>query len=97
MKNIDVINAFVSGATSGKTKNLRIEGNFLMNYNTCIAEREVVGNRSEYILNMTKYSVSTSTIQNQVKRELYNAIDVMEITDVPMGSQCLSKKNRGLY
>ena len=66
MKNIDVIKLFVNGATKGKTKNLFIDGDNLINYSTIIAKRT----NSGFEVNSTKYSVSTSTIQNALKREL---------------------------
>lgn len=66
MKNIDVIKLFVNGETKGKTKNLKIEGNDLINYSTIIARRTEKG----FEVNSTRYSVSTSTIQNALKREL---------------------------
>lgn len=97
MKNIDVIKAFRNGATSGRTKNLKIDGNFLMNYNTCIAEREVLSTHSEYTLNMTKYSQSTTTIQNQMQREFDDVINVTELTEVPINSQCLTMVSRDFY
>ena len=92
MKNNDVIKMFVSGSEKGKTKNLRIEGNRLMNYDTCLAEREVLSTHTEYVLNMTKYSQSTTTIQNAMQREFYDVIDVMEITGVPIGTKSLLRK-----
>lgn len=63
MKNVDVIKNFVNGSTKGKTANLYIEGDKLFNYNTCIAQRV---DNNNMIVNMTKYSTSTSTIQNKL-------------------------------
>lgn len=63
MKNVDVIENFINGRTNGKTKNLRIEGDKLFNYDTCLAERV---NNKNMIVNLTKYSSSTSTIQNKL-------------------------------
>jgi hypothetical protein len=91
MKNIDVIKAFRNGHIKGQTKNLRIEGNRLMSYNTCIAEREVLSTHTEYTLNVTKYSQSTSRIQDAMLREFYDVIDVTELTGIPMGSWSLLK------
>lgn len=68
-KNIDVIHAFINGADKPKTKNLRIEYNKLINYNTVIAECD--GN--QWIVNVTKYSQSTTTIQNALIKEMSNA------------------------
>ena len=73
MKNIDVIKLFVSGATKGKTKNLYIDGDRLINYSTVIAKR--VG--GVFYVNGTKYSHSTSTIQGALKVELqHNYIEI---------------------
>lgn len=74
MKNIDIIKKFVNGETKGKTTNLYIQGDSLINYSTIIAKRTDKG----FLVNSTKYSQSTSTIQNALKRELqgnYTEID----------------------
>lgn len=84
MKNNDVIKSFVNGATSGKNHsgNLRIEGNKLIHYCTCIAERYATG----IIVNVTKYSVTTSKIQGLVK---YHANRVIEVEGSIMGTNSL--------
>ena len=92
MKNIDVIKKFIAGGTSGGTKNLRIEGNRLMNYDTCIAEREVLPSHDEYVLNMTKYSSSTSTIQNAMLREFDSVMDVTVVEGVRIDTQHLIRQ-----
>lgn len=63
MRNVDVVKAFVAGAEKGRTKNLKIDGNYLINYNTVIARR--IGEM--IFLNKTKYSVTTSRIQNMIR------------------------------
>lgn len=76
MKNIDVIKSFISGEVKGKTKNLFIKGDNLVNYSTIIAKRT---NKGLIEVNNTKYSQSTSTIQNALKRELQaNSIQYIE-------------------
>ena len=92
MKKIDVIKEFVAGGTEGSASNLRIEGNRLMSYNTCIAEREVLPSHDEYILNMTKYSKTTTTIQNALLREFGNVMDVTEVVGVPISTQQLIRQ-----
>lgn len=83
MKNTDVIQMFIDGASKGKTKNLRIEDNKLVNYDTTLAQWE--GN--EMIVNMTKYSQSTSIIQNQLLHKLQGTYTRFEIVDnIMMGS-----------
>lgn len=63
MKNLNVIENFIKGNTKGKTANLYIVGNKLLNYNTVIAIRK----DSKIILNSTKYSQTTSRIQNMIR------------------------------
>ena len=69
-KNIDVVQAFMNGEDRPKTKNLRIENNKLVNYGTVIAERS--NNLDRFVVNVTKYSQSTTTIQNMLLREIDN-------------------------
>ena len=77
MKNIEVIKLFVNGEVKGRTKNLFIKGNNLINYSTIIAKRT---DKGLIEVNNTKYSQSTSTIQNALKRELQvNSIQYVEI------------------
>jgi flagellar basal body rod protein FlgC len=70
MKNVDVIRTFINGGRKAKTTNLEIVNSNLFNYNTVIAEYT---NEYGLILNVTKYSQSTSTIQNALIRELKDA------------------------
>ena len=77
MKNIEVIKLFVNGEVKVRTKNLFIKGNNLINYSTIIAKRT---DKGLIEVNNTKYSQSTSTIQNALKRELQvNSIQYVEI------------------
>jgi hypothetical protein len=70
MKNIDVVRAFINGGRKIATQNLSMTSTSLFNYNTSIAERsEEFG----IVVNVTKYSVSTSKIQNALIRELQDA------------------------
>lgn len=79
MSNQEVINRFKNGQ-SGKSSNgnlwISYDNNRLMNYATCIAQRLSDGS---YVVNSTKYSVSTSKIQSMVRRTLHN---YKEVTDV---------------
>ena len=90
-KNIDVIHAFIHGGTKTKTKNLRIEDNKLINYGTAIAERyEKMDDELGYVVNTTKYSQSTSTIQNALVRELDDrGIYFTNIRSVKKGAESL--------
>lgn len=74
MRNGDLVSNFINGACEGKGSNLKIEGNRLINYTTCIAYR--LGNT--IYLNSTKYSQTTSRHQNQIRREGYKVIEMKE-------------------
>lgn len=66
MRNINVIENFIDGNNDKRrTQNLYRIGNNLVNYNTTIAHKD--GNT--IYLNTRKYSVTTSKIQNMIKRE----------------------------
>lgn len=78
--NEQILKAFVNGKTSGKVGNLTIEGTKLFNYGTLIASVEDCG----FIVNRTKYSPTTSRIQNKLV-SLLPSRDVIEVTGVPMG------------
>lgn len=80
MKNNDVIKAFIDGK-SACGSNLYSTGDKLINYSTCIAEYNESENR--YILNITKYSSTTSKHQNALRRLL------------PLGTICVDKIPKG--
>ena len=90
-KNVDVLKAFVNGESKPKTKNLRIEGDKLFNYNTCIAERwaKIGGQEYGFVVNVTKYSQSTTTIQNQLVRMLEHDPMVNYLAPLPIGTDSL--------
>jgi hypothetical protein len=96
-KNIDVLVAFVNGDDNVKTKNLHIveheHGTRLFNYDTCIAERTVVGGDFRgFKVNMTKYSNSTTAIQNKLISTIQGTHKGMHIkvaTRIPMGARDL--------
>lgn len=85
MRNNDVIATFVNGGTNAKAKNLYIDGDKLMNYNTCLAQRIESGN---IVVNMTKYSPTTSTIQNVLNGSI-PAYSKIIVNNVPMGRDYL--------
>lgn len=68
-----LIDLFLSGARDGSngTKtmpgNLKIHGNYLIHYNTVIAERLPYG---KYIVNLSQYSIQTGSVQKQLKQAL---------------------------
>ena len=84
MRNQEVISKFVNFAESAATANVRSTGDKLFNYYTCIAQRH----EGKYLLNVTRYSITTSKIQCYVRRELSDH-DVIEVTSVPRGTRNL--------
>ena len=84
MRNKEVISKFVNFAESAATANVRSNGDKLFNYGTCIAQRH----EGKIIVNVTRYSITTSKIQGYVRYEL-SGYDVIEVTSVPMGTRNL--------
>lgn len=62
MRQLDLIKAFVDGATEGDALSLHICGNQLVHYNTAILERY----EDSYILNYTRYSLATGKVQKMI-------------------------------
>lgn len=83
----DLLTAFVNGQTSGNAsdKRLYIEGDRLYNYATCIAERYAGG----FIVNVTKYSPTTSKHQNRLLR-LLPVNNTIIVTGLRMGAYRLT-------
>jgi hypothetical protein len=65
MTNLQVIKAFINGQVA-KTQHLRSTGTELINYSTCIAKKDT----DKYIVSTTKYSNTTTVIQNKLKAEI---------------------------
>ena len=65
MKSIDVIKAFIYGEQA-HTLNLMSSGDKLINYSTCISQRK----DGQIYVTDTKFSKTTSVIQNALRREL---------------------------
>ena len=66
-KNNDFITYYLAGGREQKNcNNLHIKGDKLFNYDTVIAQKSEDGT---LYINMTKYSTSTSRIQNALLRE----------------------------
>ena len=81
MRNKEVISKFVNFAESAATANVRSTGTQLFNYETCIAQRH----EGKIIVNVTRYSMTTSKLQNNLRCEL-SGYDVTEVTGVPRGT-----------
>lgn len=91
MKNSEVCKMFVNGANKGKGNNMRIFNNCLYSYNTCICERFVNEHgHYNFIMNETKYSVSTNRHQYYLRYALRNE-NVVEANSVPKGAESLSR------
>jgi len=64
MKNWDVIKKFVNGEKEGRTKHLFIEGNVLYSYGHHFP---IAIRTNMFIVNMDKYSVTTSRHQSYLR------------------------------
>ena len=90
-RNVEFIEYFFRGGRDKKKLgNLHIKGDKLFNYNTVLVEIDF----DELVIyfNVTKYSCSTSRIQNLIRRELeYIKCDfeIIEIDDVEYDTQTL--------
>lgn len=87
MRNQNVIENFIHQIFEGKGSNLYIDNNKLVNYNTTIAQWE----NGTLLLNVTKYSQTTSKNQNIIKKLAENLINVIELDNVPMNTYNLKK------
>lgn len=92
MRNVDVVFAFVTGLSRQKTKTLFIDGDRLYNYSTCIAERKRKRDGSyTFIVNVSKYSNATTTIQNALLKTIPNPDATLKcVVDIPKGADSLS-------
>ena len=81
MRNKEVISKFVNFAETAATANVFSTGDKLFNYETCIAQRH----EGKIIVNVTRYSMTTSKLQNNLRCEL-SGYDVTEVTGVPRGT-----------
>jgi hypothetical protein len=82
MRNEQVIERFINGEQKGKSSNnnLYIEGTKLFNYGTLLAQHH----NGKIFINITKYSHSTSTIQNKILRATPKNM-IVEVKDVLRG------------
>lgn len=90
MKNADIIKSYVAGDEKARATNLRIEGEKLFNYSTCLAQRHINEDGEVlYLVNATKYSKSSTTIQNMILNTLPHNQIVEVLVDVPQGARSL--------
>lgn len=91
-RSYDYIEYFIEGGREQKKCNsLNIKGDRLFSYNTVIAEW-----KGDYkiIVNMTKYSTTTSTAQNKLIKELeeyYKWIEIIKVYDIEVNTQYLEE------
>ena len=77
MNNQSVINAFALGQKAkSSTGNLYSNGDKLINYYTCIAQRLPNGT---IVVNSTKYSTSTSKLQTLTRRTIKQYTEVVNV------------------
>lgn len=80
--NFSVIKAFVNNEPASTT-NLHTTGDKLVSYFTTIAQRDKEGN---VFVNVTKYSPTTSKMQNNLKHELEKrGIPFQTVNNIHMG------------
>ena len=84
MRNQEVISKFVNFAEAASPAIVRSPGDKLLSYYTCIAQRH----EGKIIVNVTRYSMTTSKLQDHVRWEL-SGYDVIEVTNVPIGTRDL--------
>lgn len=73
MRNRDLVERFFDGYTSGRGSNLYIDGDKLVEYSTTLAQRVPGG----YVLNLGKYSRTTSKIQTWIKYYCNNPVAIL--------------------
>lgn len=85
----DLIIAFIEGANEGMAVGgkLRIEDNRIFNYATCLVE---ANEERGWLMNVTKYSPTTSTYQNKIVKHLdkYRAFPTY-LESIPKGTRSL--------
>ncbi len=94
MNGKQLIELFKEGVNEGITSgqgNLKIKGTLLIHYNTTIAERY----ENHLILNMTRYSIITGRIQNDIKGA-FDGMEILVITNVIQGYDGLLSEYSGV-
>lgn len=84
MTNAQVIRAFAFG-NKARSGSLTSTGDKLFSYNTVIAEFK----DDTLYINVTKYSVTTSKHQHQLRREIEGLDDKVEVSKIPYNAQSL--------
>ena len=90
MKNEEVIKMFANGykkAVQANSVSISAKGNVLYSYGTAIAQRLRNG---KFIVNETKYSVTTSKAQSYARYHIPNELQIIA-KNVPMWAHDLKK------
>lgn len=91
MKNIEVIDCFLKGIAL-RGNNIWTTGEKLYSYNTCIAEKAVIDGCSVMLINLTRFSTTTSRHRNTLIRRVFGSTIVRKyVTGVPKGATNLIK------
>ena len=86
MTNNQFIRDYVRMNLDGKNGRLTAKDDKLFSYNTCIGERR--GNK--ILVNITRYSMTTSTHRNQLIREAESwGMEIKKVDGIRMGAQHL--------
>lgn len=86
MTNKQLIQAFVNGATTGESRDLKIEGRNLRGMNTIFAQR--IGNgegSNHFVLNVSNYSNDATRMMRDVAIEVPENKILRIVDDVPIG------------
>lgn len=76
MQNVASAIRVFEGLSPSKPASITATVDAIYSYATCIATRQFVDGTGRIIINVTKYSVTTSRLQSALKREYPNAICV---------------------
>lgn len=91
MRNQDVIKMFANGCTKlvkANSVSIGFDGNTLYSYDTAIAQRLPNG---KYIMNETKYSVTTSKAQSYARYYIPSELQIPTTKVVPICTTNLKK------
>ena len=82
MRQLDLVKAFVDGATEGDALSQHIRGDQLVHYNTAILERH----EDNFILNYTRYSLATGKVQKMITDTIDGGL-LIYVSGVPSGTR----------
>lgn len=86
MTNKQLIKAFFEGATTGESRDLKIDGRNLRGMNTIFVQRIGMGeSRAMFVINNTPYSHDARRIQRDVGIEMPEDRVMRIVDEVPIG------------